>query len=97
MNTFTTISNANSVEAVVVFINTVNNIKDHLVDHYGWGEVAEQHQLNDYAAAQYAWEASEDNSIDSIESNLEFIKDEGANFDFEKALQITSLFLNENE
>lgn len=91
------LTNSNNVNEVVEFINSVNERKDHLVEHYGWGEVADQYQLNDYAAAQYAWEASEDNSIDSIEANLEFIKDEGANFNFEKALKISSLFLNENE
>lgn len=88
-----TLSNTNSVESVVQFINTVNDRKDHLVDHYGWGDVAAQYQLNDYAAAQYAWEASEDNSIDSIESNLDFIKSEGAKFELSQALLIANKFL----
>ncbi|MCU4568570.1 hypothetical protein [Acinetobacter radioresistens] len=93
MNTFMTLSNADSVSAVVDFINTVNDRKDHLVDHYGWGNVAATYELNDYAAAQYAWEASEDNSIESIEANLEFIKDEGAKFNTENALKIAQFFL----
>lgn len=92
MNTFMNLSNANSVESAVDFINTVNDRKDHLVDHYGWGEIAEQYSLNDYAAAQYAYEASEDDSIESIEANLDFIKDEGANFNTEAALKIAKLF-----
>lgn len=91
-----TLSNAESVDDAVNFINSVNEHKDHLVDHYGWGEVAAQYQLNDYAAAQYAWEASEDESIDSIKTNLEFIKNEGANFNFEKSLVIAEQFIKES-
>lgn len=95
MNTFMTLSNANSVESVVDFINTVNDRKDHLVDHYGWGDVAEQYELNDYAAAQYAYESSEDKSMESVEANLDFIKDEGAQFNSDEALKIAKLFLEQ--
>lgn len=95
MNTFMTLSNTNSIDEVVNFINSVNDQKDHLVEHYGWGDVADKYALNDYAAAQYAWEATEDTSIDTIHANLEFIKEEGAIFSTEKALVIAEQFLKE--
>lgn len=96
MNYLNAISESNSVEAIVDIINSIHHTKDHLVEHYGWGDVVAKFSLNDYAAAQYAYEAALAAGYglesDNLECHLDFIADEGAVFDKSSAVEITKLF-----
>ena len=93
MNKLHSLTNATSVNEVVDIINETPATSEHLIAHYGF---TKDETTSEYFAAQYAYESALDSketiTDDMLQANLDFIKDEGANFDVKKAFEIAKQF-----
>lgn len=78
------ITEAGSIEEVAEIINAAN--KGESSGYFGGTDTREAEEM----AGQYAWEAAEESGYTdnaSIEAQLDFLVEAGAEFDFSKALE----------
>lgn len=78
------ITEAGSLEQVVEIIN--KSKLGHSTEYYGGSDSRDAEEM----AGQYAWEAAKEcdcTSDDNIEAQLDYLREAGANFDFNGALK----------
>ena len=76
------IANAHNIDQVVAIVNDANNSK--AVPYFGGTELRE----GDTLAGHYAYDAAEDEDSEYFSGHLDYLREMGADFDHDKALQV---------